>query len=129
MILVALAGPASNFLMAAIWSFFIYAQIFLLPVEGRVGQWLFEMREFGIWINVILGLLNLVPIPPLDGSRVLAGLLPPRGAAILAKIEPFGIVIVIGLVMVLWYLQLLGPLIEPTLGAVSRFFHALPGIL
>jgi Zn-dependent protease len=129
MILVALAGPASNFLMATIWSFFVYAQIYLLPVEGRVGQWIFEMREVGILINVILGLFNLVPIPPLDGSRVLAGLLPPRGAAILAKIEPFGIFIVIGLVLVLWYLQLLGPLVESPLGAVSRFFHALPGII
>jgi len=127
MMLVAIAGPASNFLMAAFWSFFIYAQIYLLPVEGEVGRWLFEMRTVGILINVLLGMLNLLPIPPLDGSRILAAVLPARAAAVLDRIEPFGVFILIGLVLVLLFTGQLGALIEPPLGAVVGIFQGLPG--
>lgn len=127
MALVAAAGPASNLIMATIWSFLIVAQAYILPVEGSTGQWLWEMIHFGIWINVVLALLNLVPIPPLDGSRVLAALLPAPAAAVLDKIERFGIFIVIGLIGVLYYTGQLGRLIEPPIGAVYRFFETLPG--
>jgi Zn-dependent protease len=129
MMLVAIAGPVSNFLMAALWSFLIFAQIYVLPVEGEVGRWLFEMRTAGIVINVALGMLNLLPIPPLDGSRILAAVLPARAAAVLDRIEPFGVLIVIGLVVVLLYTGQLGPLIEPPLGAMVRFFQGLPGVV
>ena len=128
MALVAAAGPASNLLMATGWSLMILAQLYLLPVEGTVGEWIFETIHFGIWINVVLALMNAVPIPPLDGSRVLAAILPPRAAAVLDKIEPFGIFIIIGLIGVLWYTGQLGPLIEPPIGAVYGFFQRLPGI-
>lgn len=127
MMYVAIAGPVSNFIMAALWSLLILAQIYVLPVEGAVGQWLFEMRNAGILINVALGMLNLLPIPPLDGSRVLAAVLPPRAAAVLDRMEPFGVFIVIGLVVVLLFTGQLGPLIEPPLGAMVAFFQALPG--
>ena len=127
MMLVAIAGPISNFVMAALWSLLIFAQIYLLPVEGEMGRWLFEMRSAGILINVALAMLNLLPIPPLDGSRVLAAVLPARAAAVLDRIEPFGVLIVIALVVVLLLTGQLGPLIEPPLGAMVGFFHALPG--
>jgi len=129
MMLVAIAGPISNFLMAIAWSFLIYAQIYLLPVEGDVGEWLFQMRNFGIFVNVALGLVNLLPIPPLDGSRVLAAVLPARAAAVLDRMERFGILILIGLLGGLWYLGLLGQLVEPPLGATLRFFQSLPGVI
>jgi Zn-dependent protease len=127
MMFVALAGPASNFLMAAIWSFLIYAQIYLLPVEGEAGRLLFEMRNAGIFINVLLGMLNLVPIPPLDGSRVLAAIVPARIAVLLDRMERYGILVLIALVAVLWYTGYLGPLVEAPLGAAVGFFHTLPG--
>lgn len=127
MMLVAIAGPISNFVMAALWSLLIIAQIYVLPVEGSVGQWLFEMRNAGILVNVALGMLNLLPIPPLDGSRILAAVVPPRAAAVLDRIEPFGIFIVIGLVVFLLLTGRLGPLVEPPLGAMVAFFEALPG--
>lgn len=129
MALVAVAGPVSNLLMASGWALMILAQLYLLPVEGTMGEWIFQMIHFGIWINVVLALVNAIPIPPLDGSRVLAALLPARAAAVLDKIEPFGIFIIIGLIAVLWYTGELGGLIEPPIGAVYGFFERLPGIL
>ncbi len=129
MALVALAGPASNFLMAIIWSFSVYLQIYLLPVEGELGRWIFEMRNAGIFVNVVLGMFNLLPIPPLDGGRVLAAVLPSRAAAVLDRIERFGVIVVIGLILVLAFTGRLGPLIEPPLGAAVSFFTRLPGAI
>jgi Zn-dependent protease len=83
MVLVAAAGPISNLIMATFWATLIALLVNVLPDSGAVGQLLFEMSAFGIRINVILALVNLVPIPPLDGGRVMAGLLPPRAAAVL----------------------------------------------
>lgn len=98
MLWVALAGPAAN-LTAAIASSLIahilaatatfIPKIILLP--------LFQMVAASIWINIILAVFNLVPIPPLDGSKVLMGLLPPRHAASFARIEPFGFLILLAL--------------------------------
>ena len=128
MALVALAGPASNFLMASVWSLLVFAQIYVLPVEGAVGQWIFETRNAGVFVNVVLGMINLVPIPPLDGSRVLAAIVPSPVALLLDRMERFGIVLVLGLVFILWYTGQLGPLVEAPLGAAVSFFNMLPGV-
>ncbi len=129
MALVALAGPASNFLMAALWSLSIYLQIYILPVEGEVGRWIYEVRYAGIFVNVVLGLLNLLPLPPLDGSRVLAAVVPSRVALLLDRMERFGILIVIGLFVILWYTGYLGDLVWAPIGATVNFFHGLPGAI
>lgn len=123
MILVAAAGPGSNLLMATGWSVF-GAIVFMAGGEGLLSQWLVGMCIWGIQINVILAVFNLLPIPPLDGGRVLAGLLPPRMARVLDGIEPFGFMIVILLMVtgVLW------TLLEPLRLFFLDFFFAVLGL-
>ena len=103
MVLVAAAGPISNFSMALGWAL-LAAGLTFSGSESTVAQWLFNNCVFGMQINVILAVFNLLPIPPLDGGRVLAGLLPRTGSNALERIEPFGLIIVVVLMVsgVLW---------------------------
>jgi len=99
MIWVALAGPASNFIMAILWAVFLNISVLFVNNESSISLFLLLMPVAGITINVILGVLNLFPVPPLDGGRILAGLLPPKAAEQYAKIEPYGFFIVIALML------------------------------
>jgi Zn-dependent protease len=94
MALVAVAGPVSNFFMACIWAMFIklaYLSLDMSPVLA----FLVEMGKNGIIINIVLMVLNLLPIPPLDGGRVVAGVLPPRVALPYMQLERFGMIIIL----------------------------------
>lgn len=101
MLWVALAGPASNLIMAIIW-----AVALRLLIDSGAGQGDFwaRMAIAGIQVNLILMALNLVPVPPLDGGRVVFSLLPSRMAYQYSRIEPYGLLIVIVLMVtgVLW---------------------------
>jgi Zn-dependent protease len=96
MVWVALAGPVSNFVQAIIWALF-----FVGLRAGQIDEPFFtKMAQGGVLVNLVMWAFNLFPLPPLDGGRVLAGLLP-RGRAqdFLSRIEPYGFFIVMGLVI------------------------------
>lgn len=120
--LVALAGPLANFAMAIVWCL-VFAAIVRLRGDETVAGWIVRMADAGIVVNVVLGLFNLLPVPPLDGGRVLAGLLPSAWGAQIEKFEPFGLVLVLGLSA----LGLLGWLFDPALRGMGLVINALIG--
>ena len=93
MAIVALAGPVSNLLMALIWA--LLARIGVTLNVDFISQPLINMGVAGISINLVLALLNLLPIPPLDGSRILSGILPVQLAWQYNKLERFGFIIIL----------------------------------
>jgi Zn-dependent protease len=95
MIWVALAGPLSNFIQAILW-----AVVFVVLAGTGVNERFFlEMAKAGVLVNLVMWAFNLFPLPPLDGGRVLVGLLPARQGHALSRIEPWGFFIVLGLVL------------------------------
>jgi len=108
MLWVALAGPAANLFMAILWTISLRL---LFESGGRSGFW-FEMARVGIHINLVLMALNLLPILPLDGGRVLFSLLPNRLAWQYGRIEPYGMLIVIGLLATGVLSAVLNPLVS-----------------
>lgn len=120
MALVAVAGPLANLLMALAWAF-----VFRLGVEfGEEWRFLAYAGIAGIMINSILMLLNLLPLLPLDGGRVLYSLLPPRLAEGFAKSEPYGFIIL----LVLLLTGTLGVLLGPPLNLVQQLVLTLAGL-
>jgi Zn-dependent protease len=122
MIFVALAGPMANLAMAGLWCIALGA---VARVHGNailIG-WIALMAQAGIIANTVLAMFNLLPIPPLDGGRVLTGLLPPKLAARVERIEPVGFLIVVGLSA----LGLFGWLFDPAYRIVGRLIGALLG--
>ncbi len=110
MALVALAGPMSNLLMAILWA--VVTKIGYLLGAGALGLPLILMGTFGILFNLVLMVLNLFPLPPLDGGRILTSVLPGPMAWQVGRIEPYGFLIILLLLAtgVLW--SIMGPVID-----------------
>jgi len=95
MVWVALAGPAANLFQAFAWAVLIY----LLSGMGSEERFFLDMAQAGVLVNLVMFAFNLFPLPPLDGGRILVGLLPMRLALGFASIERYGFFIVMGLVL------------------------------
>ena len=104
--LVAAAGPGANLLMAIAWGLIIKITSILPAGAAALALPLFYMGLFGIVINLILMVFNLIPIPPTDGGRILTTLLPPSLGYQLSRLEPYGMIIILLLLLsgVLWRL-------------------------
>jgi Zn-dependent protease len=118
--LVALAGPAANLLMLLGWVVVIWLAAHL-PIGHVLAQSLVTMGQVGIVINSILIAFNLIPLPPLDGSRVMMSLLPPALAQRYMRLEPYGLLIVVILLMLGW----LSFLVQPVLMLLDRLVSLL----
>lgn len=114
MMLIAAAGPVSNLVLAAACAF-LYRQV---PWAGWGLEWawlilpLRSMLRTAVWVNVVLAVFNLLPVPPLDGSRVLSGLLPLRQAVSYSRLEPYGFLII--------FLLFFTGIMDPVFGVAVR---------
>ena len=126
MVWVALAGPAVNLLQALLWGILFY----LLLGAGVTEPFFLKMCKGGILVNVVMFVFNLFPLPPLDGGRILVGLLPYRQAALVSRVEPWGFFIVMALVVAgvvsTYWLQ---PLMGLTYGLLNLLLSPLAALL
>ena len=126
MVWVALAGPGANLVHAVLWVVLSY----LLVFTGVDERFFLEMAQAGLLVNLVMFAFNLFPLPPLDGGRILVGLLPMKAALLVSRIEPWGFFIVMGLVITgtvgnLW----LRPLVALTSYAIQVLLTPLRWVL
>ncbi|MFM1924441.1 MAG: hypothetical protein RIT44_247 [Pseudomonadota bacterium] len=126
MIWVALAGPASNLLQALLWGVLLY----VLAGSGVTERFFLEMCRAGMLTNVVMFAFNLFPLPPLDGGRIVVGLLPWRQAVKFSRVEPWGFFIVMALVITgvisSWWMQ---PLMGVTFDLLKLTLSPLAALL
>ncbi len=121
MALSSLAGPGINLVMAI--SFSLLLRVVISPLEGMVPKQSWDlialpitlMLGYGVIINIVLAVLNLIPIPPLDGSRVVYWLLPNKPAAVYYRLEPYGTLILMALIMLGVLGKIMTPILRPIL--------------
>jgi len=109
MVYVAIAGPLANLIMMFGWAILMKLAIIIGPSSEFISQPLIYMAYAGIFINAVLMVLNLLPILPLDGGRIVAGLLPHKLSVQFSRLEPLGLPILIGIMVMNWLPKLIGP--------------------
>lgn len=124
MMLVSAAGPLSNLGMALLWGVVLKIGLIMGGTAPLVSQPLIYMGAAGVFINLVLMVLNLLPIPPLDGSRIVTGLLPPPLAVQYNRLENVGFIILIALLAT----GVLGSILGPPIFALRSLIFALLGI-
>jgi len=116
MLQVALAGPAANVVLAITSTILVKIALQLTMLPMFFLKPLVGMLIASVWINIMLAVFNCLPIPPLDGSKVLMGLLPPQTARRFAQLEPFGFIIL----LVLFYVGIIPKIIMPIISLANN---------
>ncbi len=129
MAIVAAAGPGANLLMGILWALVIKLGAVLAAHVSGGMLFLVYMGVAGVFINAILMVLNLVPLPPLDGGRVLVGVLPGPAAWKVSRIEPYGMIIIVVLLVSGILGQILWPFIRLVLVGLAHVAGIEPGLL
>lgn len=119
MLWVAAAGPASNLVMGIFWAFVLS---FAGAAPANLSTPLAYMAQAGVMINIVLMVLNLIPLPPLDGGRIAVSLLPHDLAIRYAKVEQYGFIILLVLLFTGVLSKIMNPFIYATLGMISWLF-------
>ncbi len=120
MMWVAMAGPASNLIMAIFWAVTLRLGAMAYDGSSSISLFVIYASVAGIIINTVLCVLNLLPVPPLDGSRILSGFLPARASLMYNKFEPYGFFIIVALLATGLLGVILGPFINTVLYTMAN---------
>jgi len=121
MAIVAAAGPVANLIMMILWAVLAKVLLTIDQTPGPLLQFVLVMCSIGIIINIILMVLNLLPLLPLDGGRVVTSLLPPRLAVLYSRLEPFGLIVI----LVLLVTGVLANILMPVVSALEAVIYNL----